>query len=280
MESRQVTLGGLPKWVYTSVWWSIIVSNAQFNAIRFCSYDGWSPLAQRSCAWMIQIFISFSCRGGHIWDDKMPSSKDSLPFWILGASFFKPWRCFFCPDLNNFASESRVPLDKSRLTADTMRWCPSTMVCYISHSPEPLSSRCRDVLYYTSIDPRIAFFDFKVTRHFYSKPKPPLRFHAHCQCSLFQNTCHLSTATHPKQHPNSTTYLPYEKYCNSYLCFGKKKSCRGYPEVLDFVMRHDPDIQHLPAIAVTPEIFKKPSLVTSLAGILGQPEVFVGWNIA
>ena len=41
-------------------------------------------------------------------------------------------------------------------------------------------------------------------------------------------------------------------------------------------MRHDPDIQHLPAIAVTPEIFKKPSLVRSLAGILGQLEVFVG----
>ena len=161
-------------------------------------------IAQRSCACMIQIFISSSCRGGHIWDDKMPSSKDSLPFWILSASFFKPWRCFFLstrwPEWNNIASESRVPLDKSRPTADTTRWCRSTMVCYISHSPEPLSSRCRDVLFgeknYTSIDPRIAFFDFKVSRHFYSKPKPPLRFHAHCQCSLFRNTCHLSTATH------------------------------------------------------------------------------------
>ena len=43
-------------------------------------------------------------------------------------------------------------------------------------------------------------------------------------------------------------------------------------------MRHDPDIQHLPAIAVTPEIFKKPSLVRSLAGILEQLEVYVGWN--
>lgn len=31
-------------------------------------------------------------------------------------------------------------------------------------------------------------------------------------------------------------------------------------------MRHDPDIQHLPAIAVTPEIFKKPSLVTMFGG--------------
>ena len=43
MESRQVMLGGLPKWLCTSVWWSIIVSHGQFNATRFCSYDGWLP---------------------------------------------------------------------------------------------------------------------------------------------------------------------------------------------------------------------------------------------
>ena len=70
----------------------------------------------------------------------------------------------------------------------------------------------------------------------------------------------------------STGKTPIRKHhgcCNFSWSSWRKKEHTGKP-------RHDPDIQHLPAIAVTPEIFKKPSPDTQKKGWKGWEDLFHG----